>query len=64
MEYLYTVGEHLNRALTAGEGNFILEFEAPWSAIRTLLPELFHPMLRLQLEALGVIPTWATPVVR
>ena len=36
-----SVGKHLGRALSLGEGNFILEYEAPWTAIAALIPELF-----------------------
>jgi hypothetical protein len=59
-----TVGEHLNRALAAGEGKFVLESEVPWFAVRALFPEVFDPWLRLQLEELGALPAWATPDVR
>jgi hypothetical protein len=58
---LGSVGKHLDRALDLGDGNFVLEYEAPWSAIERLLPELFDPLLRFELETLDALPTWARP---
>ena len=58
---LGSVGKHLERALALGDGNFVLDYEAPWSAIAVLLPELFDPLLRFELETLDALPTWARP---
>lgn len=58
---LGSVGKHLDRALALGDGNFVLDYEAPWSAIESLLPELFDPLLRFELETLDALPTWARP---
>ncbi|WP_269717181.1 DUF6035 family protein [Caulobacter sp. NIBR2454] len=58
---LGSVGKHLERALALGDGNFVLDYEAPWSAIESLLPELFDPLLRFELETLDALPTWARP---
>lgn len=54
-----SVGAHLCRALSKGEGNFILEQEGVWDAVHSLLPEIFDPALRLQLQTLGTLPDWA-----
>lgn len=56
---LGSVGKHLGRALALGDGNFVLDYEAPWAAIAVLLPELFDPLLRFELDALDALPTWA-----
>ena len=56
---LGSVCKHLDRALSMGDGNFVLDHEAPWSAIENLLPELFDPLLRFELETLDALPTWA-----
>lgn len=58
---LSSVGKHLDRALALGDGNFVLDYEAPWAAIAVLLPELFDPLLRFELETLDALPTWARP---
>ena len=58
---LGSVGKHLDRALALGDGNFVLDYEAPGSAIAVLLPELFDPLLRFELEALDALPIWARP---
>lgn len=54
-----SVGVHLERALANGDGNFVLEADGVWPAVHLLLPELFNPMLRMQLETLGELPGWA-----
>lgn len=56
---LGSVGQHLERALSLGDGNFVLDYEAPWAAIAVLLPELFDPLLRFELETLAALPAWA-----
>jgi hypothetical protein len=56
-----SVGQHLERALALGDGNFVLDYEAPWAAMAALLPELFDPLLRFELETLDTLPTWARP---
>lgn len=60
---LGSVGTHLDRALALGDGNFVLDYEAPWSAIAVLLPELFDPLLRFELETLDALPAWARPKI-
>ena len=54
-----SVGRHLERALALGDGNLVHDHEAPWSAIESLLPELFDPLLRFELETLDALPIWA-----
>lgn len=56
-----SVGQHLDRALSLGDGNFVLDYEAPWAAMAALLPELFDPLLRFELETLDALPVWARP---
>ena len=54
-----SVGIHIRRALELAEGNLVLEADAVWAAVHTLLPEIFDGALRLQLETLGALPEWA-----
>ena len=58
---LGSVGKHLDRALALGTGKFVLDHEAPWAAVSVLLPEIFDPLLRFELEALDALPIWARP---
>ena len=60
---LGSVGKHLDRALALGDGNFVRAYDAPWLAIESLLPELFDPLLRFELEMLDALPTWARPKI-
>ena len=54
-----TVGTHLERAKKMAEGNLCLDFEPEWEIMRYLVPEVFDPVIRDELEYLDALPAWS-----
>lgn len=58
-----TVGQHIERAKAAMEGNLVLESEPEWSILAHLVPEIFHSRIREQLRYLSKSPPWAVNTI-
>ncbi|MCG7392956.1 hypothetical protein MHY87_08575 [Microvirga sp. ACRRW] len=57
-----SVGEHLERAFAAKEGNLCREWEAEWAVLADLIPEVFDTRVREQMTYLGCLPDWVRPL--
>ncbi|MBQ8102509.1 MAG: hypothetical protein IJ127_06340, partial [Afipia sp.] len=56
------VGEHIERAKAAAEGNLCLEGEPEWQIMAHLVPEVFNRITREEMAYLDELPTWASIV--
>jgi hypothetical protein len=54
-----TVGEHVERAKKAMEGNLCLDSEPEWEIMRYLVPEVFDARIRDELIYLDALPAWS-----
>ncbi|MEN6544283.1 hypothetical protein [Parvibaculum sp.] len=55
-----SVGQHIERAMKAVEGNLCLRDEPEWRIMSYLIPEVFDPLMREELLYLGALPAWAS----